>query len=122
MGTHGRAGADVLQLYFAMTGLHALHVIIGIIVIGILTILDDQAATSTHRASSRTEMIGLYWHFVDIVWISCSRSSISSQCRAYSLTPLTHSLTSMKVPALTRPSDSHVLLHVQSRFVGVLMG
>jgi len=56
------------SLYFAMTGLHGIHVVIGIIVIGILMWL-------THKRSKlvenyvNTEMVGLYWHFVDIVWI-----------------------------------------------------
>ena len=55
-------------LYFAMTGFHALHMIIGI---GLLLVLAWQA---WHKKFSRAyhsyvELTGLYWHFVDIVWI-----------------------------------------------------
>lgn len=56
------------SLYFGMTGLHAIHVILGIVVIGILALL---TARKHHLVEDYipTEMIGLYWHFVDIVWI-----------------------------------------------------
>jgi cytochrome c oxidase subunit III len=55
-------------LYFCMTGMHALHMIIGL---GLLTYLLVQAARWKFNASyfAPVEMIGLYWHFVDIVWI-----------------------------------------------------
>jgi cytochrome c oxidase subunit 3 len=55
-------------LYFCMTGMHALHMIIGI---GLLTTLIIMAARNSFSATYYTpvEMIGLYWHFVDIVWI-----------------------------------------------------
>jgi len=56
------------SLYFGMTGLHAFHVIIGIGVIGALMYLTHKKAESV-RDYIPTEMIGLYWHFVDIVWI-----------------------------------------------------
>jgi heme/copper-type cytochrome/quinol oxidase subunit 3 len=56
------------SLYFTMTGLHALHMIIGIGLMSVITWMawkgkfDDQYYTPV-------EMSGLYWHFVDIVWI-----------------------------------------------------
>lgn len=55
-------------LYFAMTGMHALHMIVGA---GLLTTLIVMAARNRFSATWYTpvEMIGLYWHFVDIVWI-----------------------------------------------------
>jgi cytochrome c oxidase subunit 3 len=55
-------------LYFAMTGMHALHMIIGV---GLLTYLLVQAIRRVFSANyfAPVEMIGLYWHFVDIVWI-----------------------------------------------------
>jgi cytochrome c oxidase subunit 3 len=55
-------------LYFAMTGMHALHMIVGA---GLLTTLVVMAARNRFGAAWYTpvEMIGLYWHFVDIVWI-----------------------------------------------------
>jgi cytochrome c oxidase subunit 3 len=55
-------------LYFAMTGMHALHMVVGA---GLLTTLITMAARNRFSAAWYTpvEMIGLYWHFVDIVWI-----------------------------------------------------
>lgn len=55
-------------IYFAMTGLHALHMIIGV---GILAYLIFQARKGryTPEYHSPVEISGLYWHFVDIVWI-----------------------------------------------------
>lgn len=69
---HGPAVAEHVRLfyslYFTMTGLHGLHVIIGVIVIGALMILiKKQSKLVTDYVP--TEMVGLYWHFVDIVWI-----------------------------------------------------
>jgi cytochrome c oxidase subunit 3 len=56
------------SLYFAMTGLHALHMIVGI---GIMTVITIQAWKGKFSADWYTpvEITGLYWHFVDIVWI-----------------------------------------------------
>jgi cytochrome c oxidase subunit 3 len=55
-------------IYFAMTGLHALHMIIGI---GIILYLIFQARRGrfTPEYHAPVEISGLYWHFVDIVWI-----------------------------------------------------
>ena len=55
-------------LYFAMTGMHAVHMIIGI---GLLTYLLIGSYRKKFYANYFTpvEMIGLYWHFVDVVWI-----------------------------------------------------
>ncbi len=55
-------------LYFVMTGLHALHVIIGMI---ILAVAGTMTARGTISSSSyvRLEAGGLYWHLVDIIWI-----------------------------------------------------
>jgi cytochrome c oxidase subunit 3 len=54
--------------YFFMTGLHALHMVVGI---GILTVLVIMAARGRFSVDYHTplEVSGLYWHFVDIVWI-----------------------------------------------------
>jgi cytochrome c oxidase subunit III len=55
-------------LYFIMTGLHALHMIIGL---GLFTYLTYKAYKGTYGPDYHTpvENFGLYWHFVDIVWI-----------------------------------------------------
>ncbi len=47
--------------YFLMTGLHSLHLIVAIVLVGIFAWRLPVRATSV-------EMVGLYWHFVDIVW------------------------------------------------------
>jgi cytochrome c oxidase subunit 3 len=52
-----------------MTGLHALHIIIGILLIGTLALLWQRDAKSVTEDYIPTELIGLYWHFVDLVWI-----------------------------------------------------
>jgi cytochrome c oxidase subunit 3 len=54
--------------YFAMTGLHALHMIIGM---GLLVWLAARARKGafTEHYFAPVEVVGLYWHFVDIVWI-----------------------------------------------------
>jgi cytochrome c oxidase subunit 3 len=56
------------SLYFAMTGLHALHMVIGV---GLLAVLVWRGAQGMfHRLYyTPVEMSGLYWHFVDLVWI-----------------------------------------------------
>jgi len=56
------------SLYFAMTGLHALHMVIGV---GIFAFLTFHAWKGRYTPNYYTpvEIGGLYWHFVDIVWI-----------------------------------------------------
>jgi cytochrome c oxidase subunit 3 len=56
------------SLYFGMTGLHAVHMIIGIPIILILAVRAGRGAF-TPQYSTPVELTGLYWHFVDIVWI-----------------------------------------------------
>jgi len=60
--------AIFLSLYFALTGLHALHMVIGF---GILAVIAWMAWRKrfTPEWYTPVEMAGLYWHFVDIVWI-----------------------------------------------------
>jgi len=56
------------SIYFCMTGLHALHMIIGI---GIMLVILWQASRGRFSSAYYVpiEITGLYWHFVDIVWI-----------------------------------------------------
>ena len=56
------------SLYFLMTGLHALHMIIGL---GIMSVMLwwSYRGVITREYYSPIEISGLYWHFVDIVWI-----------------------------------------------------
>jgi cytochrome c oxidase subunit 3 len=65
-----RGQGDVLfyGLYFFMTGLHALHIIIGLVFIGFITvfIIKDKIDYSNFAL---LENSGLYWHLVDLIWI-----------------------------------------------------
>lgn len=67
-GPFARQAQIYFSLYFAMTGMHALHMIIGA---GLLTWLFIKAkqGTFTRQYNTPVELVGLYWHFVDIVWI-----------------------------------------------------
>ena len=55
-------------LYYAMTGLHAIHVTIGIGVMLVLALL-ARGGRFTNGNYMAIEVAGLYWHFVDIVWV-----------------------------------------------------
>jgi cytochrome c oxidase subunit 3 len=57
-----------LWIYFMMTGLHALHMIVGAGIL-ITLILMARKGKFTKNYNSPVEISGLYWHFVDIVWI-----------------------------------------------------
>jgi len=56
------------SLYFTLTGMHAVHMLIGILMIFWLTFLAWRKKFSPDHYAP-VDMIGLYWHFVDIVWI-----------------------------------------------------
>ena len=55
-------------LYFAMTGLHGLHVLAGVLVLFTVAILVWTGRVDRQRYMT-VEVAGLYWHFVDIVWV-----------------------------------------------------
>ena len=55
-------------LYFTITGLHAIHVIIGMILIAWLVYRVTKGDVNKEYITP-VEMVGLYWHFVDVVWI-----------------------------------------------------
>ena len=73
---HGLVASDIdagqLQIfyaiYFAMTGMHALHMIIGM---AVMIFLGYKAYRNTFAPENYAfvENFGLYWHFVDLVWI-----------------------------------------------------
>jgi cytochrome c oxidase subunit 3 len=56
------------SLYFLMTGLHAVHMIIGLGIMSVMLWLSWRG-TITKDYYNPVEIAGLYWHFVDIVWI-----------------------------------------------------
>jgi cytochrome c oxidase subunit III len=55
-------------LYYVMTGLHALHVVIGIIILAVMMTYIKNGKINKH-SFVRLEAGGLYWHLVDIIWI-----------------------------------------------------
>jgi cytochrome c oxidase subunit 3 len=65
---HYRHAQIFFSLYYVMTGLHAVHMIIGL---GIMAVMLwwSWRGTITAEYASPIEVSGLYWHFVDIVWI-----------------------------------------------------
>jgi cytochrome c oxidase subunit III len=67
-GPHGPQVQIYFSLYFLMTGLHATHMLIGF---GLLSVIAWMAHKKRFTPAWYTpvEMSGLYWHFVDIVWI-----------------------------------------------------
>lgn len=56
------------SLYFAMTGMHALHMVVGLGILGVLLVKSWKGRYSPEY-NSPVELTGLYWHFVDIIWI-----------------------------------------------------
>ncbi|MSR75629.1 MAG: heme-copper oxidase subunit III [Planctomycetes bacterium] len=69
---HRAAGSRVASLFcssfYVLTGFHGLHVAVGVLYLGILLIRAFQGAY-TRANSSIIEVAGLYWHFVDLVWV-----------------------------------------------------
>ncbi len=55
-------------LYWTMTGLHAIHVIVGLGVLSVMTLFARKGKFSANYNTPLT-LAGLYWHFVDIVWL-----------------------------------------------------
>ena len=61
---------NFLAIYFTLTGLHALHIIGGVLVIGYFWGPGSRMwFTDPERFTNRVEVAGLFWHFVDLVWI-----------------------------------------------------
>jgi cytochrome c oxidase subunit III len=56
------------SLYFALTGVHALHMIIGFVLLSVIATMAYRKRFSPEWYTP-VELAGLYWHFVDIVWI-----------------------------------------------------
>jgi len=65
-----RSHGEVLffGLYYVMTGVHGLHVLIGICLIAVTFVLTARGAITAERFGL-LENTGLFWHFVDVVWI-----------------------------------------------------
>jgi heme/copper-type cytochrome/quinol oxidase subunit 3 len=70
--THGYYPStnNFIAIYFLMTGLHAIHVIGGMVVNGFMWGPGAKMwKTEPEKFVNRVEVAGLYWHFVDLVWI-----------------------------------------------------
>ena len=67
-GPHAPQVEIFLSLYFGLTGLHALHMVIGISLLAVITWMASRRRFSPEWYTP-VELSGLYWHFVDIVWI-----------------------------------------------------
>jgi cytochrome c oxidase subunit III len=67
---HGlHPGTDIyFSLYFMLTGLHGLHVLAGMVVLSAMVVLAGRGMFS-ESYHTPVEISGLYWHFVDLVWI-----------------------------------------------------
>ena len=66
----GRSKGEVLffGLYYSMTGLHGLHVLVGIFVLSVMLVLMMRGKINGNH-SVPLENTGLYWHLIDIIWI-----------------------------------------------------
>jgi cytochrome c oxidase subunit 3 len=67
-GAHADQVEIFISLYFALTGLHALHMIVGFGILGTIWWMAYKNRFDPHWYTP-VELAGLYWHFVDIVWI-----------------------------------------------------
>jgi cytochrome c oxidase subunit 3 len=70
MGNYGPKHNTFTAIYFTLTGLHALHIFGGTLVIFYLWGPGSKLyRTDPERFTNRIEVSGLFWHFVDLVWI-----------------------------------------------------
>jgi len=67
-GPHARQIEMFTSLYFGLTGLHALHMVIGVSILSVIAWMAHRRRFSPEWYTP-VEISGLYWHFVDIVWI-----------------------------------------------------
>jgi cytochrome c oxidase subunit 3/cytochrome o ubiquinol oxidase subunit 3 len=54
--------------FYSLVGLHASHVIVGLIMLGVALIFSLTGGVS-HKHAERLDVLSLYWHFVDAVWV-----------------------------------------------------
>jgi cytochrome c oxidase subunit III len=54
--------------FYSLVGLHASHVIVGLLMLGLSLVLSLMGKVNAHHAE-RLEVVSIYWHFVDAVWI-----------------------------------------------------
>src|SRR5581483_10261703 len=64
---HATGASIFFSLYFTMTGLHLVHLVVGIALV--LAVAWGVGRQRRNVVGDHVEIVGLYWHFVDIVWI-----------------------------------------------------
>ena len=64
---HANGAQLFFVFYFVATSIHALHMLVGIVLLAVLARLNYRSPTARHHAALHSA--ALYWHFVDIVWI-----------------------------------------------------
>jgi len=70
MGCHGPKFGTYYAIYFTMTALHGIHVIGGALVLGYFLFFGKKLyRKNPEHLANRVEVGGLFWHFVDLVWI-----------------------------------------------------
>ena len=57
---HGMDGEGFFTLYFLITGFHALHVVLGVVILGIVSVWHSEDTVETGTA---------FWHMVDLIWV-----------------------------------------------------
>ena len=67
-GLEGTNPHIFFSIYFTMTGLHGIHILIGMIIIAVMMIKSAQNKFSSDYYTP-VELTGLYWHLVDLIWI-----------------------------------------------------
>jgi len=63
---HTFTSSDFMQHYFFLTGMHAVHLLIGLVALGILV---HQLADPHRRSQETIETCATYWHTVDLYWV-----------------------------------------------------
>jgi cytochrome c oxidase subunit 3 len=67
-GAHSGGVEGFFFLYYVMTGLHAIHLTVGVALVTVLIVASARGMfTATYHAP--IEIVGLYWHLVDIIWV-----------------------------------------------------
>ncbi len=55
--------------FFTLTGFHGLHVLVGLIALGVIAVLARAGDFAAGRRRGAVEVVAVYWHFVDVVWV-----------------------------------------------------
>ena len=61
--------------FYMLTGFHGVHVVIGVLMLLVLAFKSVRTGSLSEAEGMNVELVGLYWHFVDIIWIGSSSSS-----------------------------------------------